>query len=129
MNGFENSIQNVKRKNKLNKIMELKKLGEKMPKQGTKEWKKKRVYTIGGSEVSALLGVNPWKKEIDLVKDKTNLSIPFRGRLATRWGNILENVTCRIMEILFNTKIEEINMLLGKLKGNICKNLYWLICI
>ena len=105
MNVYENSIQNVKRKNKLNKIMELKKLGEKMPKQGTKEWKKKRVYTIGGSEVSALLGVNPWKKEIDLVKDKTNLSAPFHGNIATRWGNILENVTCRMMEIIFNTKI------------------------
>ena len=90
---------------KLNKIKELKKLGENMPKQGTEEWKKKRMYTIGGSEVSILLGINPWKNEIDLVKDKTNLSEPFHGNIATLWGNILENVTCRMMEIIFNTKI------------------------
>ena len=104
-------------KYKINKIIELKKLGANMPKQGTEEWKKKRMYSIGGSEVSILLGINPWKKEIDLVKDKTNLSAPFNGNIATRWGNILENVTCRMMEIIFNTKIEEINMLLGTLKG------------
>jgi len=103
------------KKDKLQQVAKLVKEGKKMPKQGTKEWLKER--KVGGSEVSILLGKNPWKKEVDLVKDKTNLSIGFKGNLATRWGNILEPMTSRLVELIFNTRVEEINMLKGKMKG------------
>lgn len=89
--------------------------GKKMPKQGTEDWLKAR--KIGGSEISSLFGKNPWKKEVNLIKLKTGLTQSFKGNLYTRWGHIMEVITTKITENIFNTKIKEVNMLYGSIYG------------
>lgn len=49
----------------------------------------RRTY-IGGSDISAILGVNPYRTKLQVWLEKTGQAEPFAGNEATRWGNILE---------------------------------------
>jgi len=40
------------------------------------EWLEKRKNTIGGSDASAVIGLNPYKSNVELFKEKTGLIIP-----------------------------------------------------
>lgn len=40
------------------------------------DWLKKRCYGIGGSDASAIIGMNPYKSNIDLFEEKTGRRIP-----------------------------------------------------
>lgn len=53
------------------------------------DWHKLREKRIGGSDVGAILGVNPYKSIIDVYIDKTEGST-FKGNAATHWGHMLE---------------------------------------
>lgn len=53
------------------------------------DWHKLRKKRIGGSDVGAILGVNPYKSIIDVYIDKTGSST-FKGNAATHWGHMLE---------------------------------------
>lgn len=53
------------------------------------DWYKLREKRIGGSDVGAILGVNPYKSIIDVYIDKTEGST-FKGNTATHWGHMLE---------------------------------------
>lgn len=44
--------------------------------EGRTEWLKERKHTIGGSDASAILGVNPWKNNVELWEDKTSDKLP-----------------------------------------------------
>jgi len=111
-----------------NKVNDVKKKGDRMPKQRSREWLilkngginnkgEKIIGSIGGSEVAILLGINPWNTEAKLVKEKLSNYNSFRGNIATRWGIVMESISTRICELLFNTVIEEINMLYGDING------------
>lgn len=54
------------------------------------DWHTLREKRIGGSDVGAILGVNPYKSIIDVYIDKTEGST-FKGNNATHWGHILES--------------------------------------
>ena len=41
-----------------------------------KEWLKNRTYGIGGSDASAIVGMNPYKTNIELFEEKTGRRIP-----------------------------------------------------
>ncbi len=57
------------------------------------EWLKWRKKGIGGSDVSAILGINKWTSAIDLWLDKTNQkNDPVEVNEAMTWGTILEPV-------------------------------------
>lgn len=53
------------------------------------DWHTLREKRIGGSDVGAILGVNPYKSIIDVYIDKTEGST-FKGNNATHWGHMLE---------------------------------------
>ena len=53
------------------------------------DWHKLREKRIGGSDIGAILGVNPYKSIIDVYIDKTEGST-FKGNEATHWGHMLE---------------------------------------
>lgn len=54
------------------------------------EWLAARRLGVSGTDVSVLLGVNPYKKEDDLILDKLGVGKPFVGNAATRVGLKLE---------------------------------------
>lgn len=62
--------------------------------------------TIGGSEISSLLGKNPYSNKTDLCKTKIGIK-DFEGNVCTRWGNLFENVIRKIVENDFDCCIQE----------------------
>lgn len=57
------------------------------------DWLRLRQKGIGGSDVAAVLGLNPWKSPLDVYYDKVNpepVIIPENAKM--RAGNIMENV-------------------------------------
>lgn len=55
-------------------------------------WHLMRRTGIGGSDVAAILGLNPWRAPIDVYLDKIGESKPWDGNEATKWGKLLEPV-------------------------------------
>lgn len=89
--------------------------------QGSEEWLRVRQSIIGGSELSILLGKNPFSKVEDLVAGKCCLT-KFSGNVATKWGNIFEELTRMIVQMLFLPDIkisEECIYETGSLEGKI----------
>ena len=87
--------------------------------QGSVEWLKTRQSIIGGSELSVLNGKNPFTNIADLVANKCNLT-GFSGNVATKWGNIFEEITRIIIQMLFLPDIplsEECIFETGSLEG------------
>ncbi|WP_051331004.1 YqaJ viral recombinase family protein [Aneurinibacillus terranovensis] len=54
------------------------------------EWLSSRRKGIGGSDVGAICGVNPYKSAMSVYLDKIGEAIPFDGNIATEIGNELE---------------------------------------
>lgn len=83
--------------------------GNSRAKQRTEEWYKTRIRTIGGSELSAILGENKFKSRADVIMDKCGLSVvnsidPDKNR-ACWWGIMFESVAKRAIELNLKTKI------------------------
>ena len=58
------------------------------------DWHTLREKRIGGSDIGAILGVNPYKSIIDVYIDKTEGST-FKGNAATHWGHMLEGTVIK----------------------------------
>lgn len=77
-----------------------------LPKQGSKEWLDSRLETIGGSEISTIMGLNPYQNIKKLITQK--LGITNFVKSAPLWfGNILEYPLQKYTELIFNTDIYE----------------------
>ncbi len=77
-----------------------------LPKQGSKEWLDSRLETIGGSEISTIMGLNPYQNIKKLIMQK--LGITNFVKSAPLWfGNILEYPLQKYTELIFNTTIYE----------------------
>jgi hypothetical protein len=85
------------------------------PAQRTAEWYDIRKFTIGGSEIATVLGLNPFESVKSLVAKKVNIGFSFNGNTATRWGNLFESVTQQFTELLF--KMPNTMFSLGSIKG------------
>jgi len=66
-------------------------------KQGSDEWKEKKTYTIGGSEIATLIGRNKYQNICNLILSKIGIS-KFTGNNATRWGNLFEPIIAGYVE-------------------------------
>lgn len=58
------------------------------------DWHKLREKRIGGSDIGAIIGVNPYKSVIDVYIDKTEGS-NFKGNELTHWGHMLEGTVMK----------------------------------
>ena len=58
------------------------------------EWREARKNGIGGSDVGAIMGLNPWKSPVEVWLEKTGHSEPpdLSGKESVEWGNRLEAV-------------------------------------
>ena len=58
------------------------------------DWHKLREKRIGGSDIGAIIGVNPYKSIVDVYVDKTEGS-NFKGNELTHWGHMLEGTVIK----------------------------------
>jgi hypothetical protein len=87
-----------------------------VPAQGTDAWLKSREKTIGGSEMSIIVGTNPYQNIESLIKTKLNWN-EFKGNLATSWGKLFEPIVQIYLEMLFRCPIYETGSLPGCIEG------------
>jgi putative phage-type endonuclease len=62
------------------------------PAYGTPDWVAWRRNGLGASDLSAILGLDPYRTEHELWEQKTGKSPDFDGNAKTRWGHRLERV-------------------------------------
>lgn len=55
------------------------------------QWLWERRKTIGGSEIGAILGLNPWQSAYSLWREKTGQAPAFEGNLQSEMGTYLED--------------------------------------
>jgi len=92
---------------KLKKIINLQIKNKFLPKQRSKEWFAIRKLSIGGSEISTIIGQNPYQKKEHLIYSKLNDK--FESNIFTLWGTLFENITVHIIKdfmICGNSNIE-----------------------
>lgn len=77
-----------------------------LPKQGSIEWLNSRLETIGGSEISTVLGLNPYQDVKKLLNQKLGIS-KFVKSAPLWFGSILEYSLQKYTELLFNTTVYE----------------------
>jgi putative phage-type endonuclease len=74
------------------------------------EWLEARRSGIGGSDVSAVLGINPWKTPFQLWEDKTGkFPVEEKQNEAMYWGNVLEDIVSREFARRTGHKVERRN--------------------
>lgn len=59
------------------------------------DWLKTRKQGLGGSDISAIFGLNRWKSPVDVYLDKAGLSEPAEESEYMYWGAVLEEVVAR----------------------------------
>lgn len=74
--------------------------------QGTQEWLNARRYRVGGSEISTVLGSNPYQNEKKLIKQHVGLD-SFKGFAATFFGNLMEGILQEYINNYFDCVIYE----------------------
>jgi len=72
--------------------------------QHGKKWHAKRVFTIGGSSLATIMGINPWSTIKKLITDKIGLT-SFMGDIKPQWGNLFEPIIQTVVEHDKNCKI------------------------
>ena len=72
--------------------------------QGTAGWLAKKAETLGGSEIAALFGMNPYCSRHQLLERKLGFD-EFRGNEACWWGSLFEKLTERHVEYLHDTDL------------------------
>ena len=65
--------------------------------QQTPQWYIDRVYTIGGSSIATIMGINPYSTMAKLISEKSGLT-NFAGDIKPQWGNLFEDVIKRYVE-------------------------------
>lgn len=59
------------------------------------EWLKKRKNYLGGTDLAAICGLNPYRTALDVYLDKTSDDITEEISPAMRWGNLLEDAVSK----------------------------------
>lgn len=79
-------------------------------------WLAERRSGIGGSDIAALVGANPWKTQVDLWMDKTGRTVDVEPgpEAAERmhWGNVLEQAVAAEYAARTGTRVQRINDML-----------------
>ena len=72
--------------------------------QRTEGWLAMKVGSIGGSEIAALMGLNPYSSFDEVIASKVGART-FAGNIACRWGTMFESVIERYVEIDCGTRL------------------------
>jgi putative phage-type endonuclease len=59
------------------------------------EWLKERKNYLGGTDLAAICGLNPYRTALDVYLDKTSDDISEETNAAMRWGTLLEDVVAK----------------------------------
>jgi len=71
-------------------------------KQRDASWYESMATTVGGSEIAALLGMNPYSSFYKVVQSKITLmsgQSDFEGGVACWWGSLFEDVVAQVVEV------------------------------
>ncbi len=63
--------------------------------ENKQEWLRERKSYIGGSDLGAICGLNPYRTALDVYLDKTSDDMSEETNAAMRWGNLLEEAVAR----------------------------------
>lgn len=63
--------------------------------ENRQEWLRERKDYLGGSDLGAICGLNPYRTALDVYLDKTSDDIREETNSAMRWGNLLEDVVAK----------------------------------
>ena len=75
------------------------------------QWLEERKKTIGGSEIGAILGMNPWQSAYSLWAERTGRIPSFDGNMATKVGTFLEEFVARLFEEESGKKVQRTNFI------------------
>ena len=59
------------------------------------EWLRERKKYLGGTDLAAICGLNPYRTALDVYLEKTSDDIASETNAAMRWGNLLEDVVAK----------------------------------
>lgn len=76
------------------------------------EWLKARRSGIGGSDVAACLGLNPWRTPVQVWEDKTGRAEHSVQSENAYWGTMLENLVAKEFEKRLGMKVQRVNRIL-----------------
>lgn len=76
------------------------------------EWRELRRRGIGGSDIAAIVGLNPWKSAIEVWAEKTGLTVPTQPNEASEWGKKLEDVVARHFAERRGCRVRRVNAVL-----------------
>lgn len=76
-------------------------------------WLEERRKGIGGSDVAAVLGLNPYRTPIDLWKDKTGRAEETPQSESAYWGSTLEEIVAKEFSARTGMKIQRLNQSLS----------------
>lgn len=71
------------------------------PRQRSQAWYDNKAFLVGGSEISTLLGINPFSSRLKLLARKAGLDSPGAPGIACWWGTMFEPVTEALVAIGF----------------------------
>jgi putative phage-type endonuclease len=63
--------------------------------ENKQEWLRERKSYLGGTDLSAIAGLSPYRTALDVYLDKTSDDITCETNAAMRWGNLLEDVVAK----------------------------------
>ena len=67
-------------------------------KQHDVRWKDEKVFTIGGSSLATIMGINMFSTIPKMISEKIGLTA-FNGDIKPQWGNLFEDVIKRHVEM------------------------------
>lgn len=80
----------------------------------------RRKNGIGGSDIAAIMGLSPWKSQVDVYLDKTNPEVDIQPPSeAALWGIKLEDIIARHYSYETGHKIQRVNSLVVHPKNRI----------
>lgn len=72
-------------------------------------WLKGRRTGIGGSDVAAVLGLNPWKTPLDVWNDKLGLSEDKEMSEPAYWGTVLEDTVAKEFQLRTGKRVQKVS--------------------
>lgn len=83
----------------------------KTPILSREQWLEERKKTVGGSEIGAILGLNPYQSAYTLWAERTGQIKAFDGNLMTKVGTHLEDMVAQIFEEESGCKVHRTNFI------------------